>query len=96
MAENKKDTKLSETEKREMLLKFAKKFDSVVADSIMSKYKNNFSVLFNRENVQNYLENPEKYENELVQLSIVLTTISPQYQKIMFYFPAISKFAPVL
>ena len=34
MAENKKDTKLSETEKREMLLKFAKKFDSVVADSI--------------------------------------------------------------
>lgn len=96
MNQEEKSKKSIEEEKKELLLSFAKKFDSIVADSIMSKYRNNFSILFTKENVQSYLENPEKYENELRQLSIVLTTISPQYQKIMFYYPAISKFAPVL
>lgn len=91
-----KDKKSLEEQKRELILNFARKFDSVVADSIMGKNKNNFSVLFNKENVQTYLESPDRYENELRQLSIVLTTISPQYQKIMFYYPAISKFAPVV
>ena len=88
--------KTEKEKKHEMILEFARKFDSIVADSIMSKNKNHFSILFNKENVQAYLENPENYENELRQLSLILTTISPQYEKIMFYYPAISKFAPVL
>lgn len=93
---NKKSEKSTEEVKKELVLQYAKQMQSIVADSILNKNKTTFSTLFTKENVQTYLENPENYQDQLRKLSIVLTTISPQYQNIMFYYPAIAKICPVV
>lgn len=79
------------------MLQFAQQLQSSIANNyVISQKKNLFSNKFTQENVQKYLENPQKYEKELRQLSMVLTTISPQYQQIVNYFASICKYVPVV
>lgn len=83
--------------KREAFLKFSSKLSSIVANNeIVREKKNLFKTKFNRQNVANYLANPQKYEKDLRELSIVLTTISPQYQSLNEYFSSICRFIPVV
>lgn len=79
------------------MLKFAKQLESSISNNfVVAQKKNLFSKKFTADNVQTYLENPQKYEKELRQLSTVLTTLSPQYRQIVNYFPSIAKFVPVV
>lgn len=82
---------------KEKYMQFAKKLENMVSNNyVISQKKNLFSNKFTAENIQQYLESPQKYEKELRLLSLVLTTLSPQYQQIINYLPSISKFVPVV
>ena len=82
---------------KKKLLEFAKKFDNVVSNNLISSNKKNvFSNKFNQETVTRYLEDPIANEQNLRKLSIVLMTLSPQYQQIMNYLSSISKYIGVV
>ena len=79
------------------LLRFAEKFKNTVSSNLITAEKKRlFSTKFNSENVRRFLEDPQKYEKELRQLSIVLVTLSPQYQQIVNYYSSIAMFVPVI
>lgn len=76
---------------------FAKEVEKIVSNNLVAMDKKNlFLNKFNPDNVADYLENPQKYEKELRDLSTVLMTISPQYKQIVTYLPSIAKFVPVV
>lgn len=80
-----------------ILVEFSKKLNSTVSNNLLTtQNKKIFSNDFNQENVTKYLENPIQYEKDLRKLSVVLETLSPQYQGIINYFPSISKFIPMV
>lgn len=79
------------------MLEFAQMLQNTVSNNfIVAQKKNLFSIQFTQENVQQYLESPQKYEKELRSLSLVLSTLSPQYQQIVNYFSSIAKFMPIV
>lgn len=83
-----------EEQRQKDFLRYAEK---TLSNNLITKEKKNpFSIKFTAENVKKYLENPMTYEKELRELSTVLTTLSPQYQQIINYFPSISKFIPII
>lgn len=85
------------TEQQKLLLTFAKTLQSTISNNyVVAQKKNLFSKKFNQETVEQYLSNPQKYEKQLRQLSIVLTTLSPLYGSIVSYFSSIAKFVPVV
>lgn len=87
---------ISDTNKQ-MILEFAKKFDNIVSNNLVSSNKKNvFSNKFNQETVTRYLEDPIANEQNLRKLSTVLMTLSPQYQQIMNYLSSISKYIGVV
>lgn len=82
---------------KQMILEFAKKFDNIVSNNLVSSNKKNvFSNKFNQETVTRYLEDPIANEQNLRKLSTVLMTLSPQYQQIMNYLSSISKYIGVV
>lgn len=83
--------------KKENILNFSAKLSSIIANNeVIREKKNIFKTKFNRDNVSTYLANPQKYEKELRELSVVLTTVSPQYQSLIEYFSSICRFIPVV
>lgn len=76
------------------LLKFAK--EHISQNYIVNQKKNIFSTRFNADTVAMYLSNPQKNEKRLRELSIILSTISPQYAQIINYLPSISLFVPII
>lgn len=98
--ENQVNEKIEEAKKQmynDQILRFAKQMEQMVSNNfVTSQKKNIFAKKFNQETVNTYLSNPQKYYNELINLSTILTTISPLYASIVSYFPSISKFVPVI
>lgn len=85
------------TEQQQQIMMFAKQLEALVSNNFVTAQKKNiFAKKFNSENVAMYLSDPQKHYNELLNLSIILCTISPLYASVCSYFPSISKFYPVL
>ena len=82
---------------KQMILEFAKKFNNVISNNLVSSGKKNiFTNKFNQETVTRYLEDPVSNEQNLRKLSTVLMTLSPQYQQIINYLSSISKYIAVV
>lgn len=80
------------------IIQYAKQLHSTIANNeIISQKKNLFAgTRFNSSNVSRFLSNPQKYQKELRQLSMILTTLSPQYMSITQYLPSICRFCPMI
>lgn len=93
--------KIKEESKRvafnEQMQIFAKKIEATMSNNELTRQKKNiFSTNFDKNRVSQWLSNPQKYEKEIRNLSTILSTMIPQYQQIIGYLPAISKYIPVL
>lgn len=85
------------TEQQKLILSFAKQFENTISNNfVASQKKNIFSKRFNQETVAQFLANPQKNEQSLRELSMILTTISPQYNQIVSYLASICKFSAVI
>lgn len=82
--------------RNEVMIDFARQLQSSVSNNeIIAQKKNMFSEKFNKETISKYLDNPQKYANKLRELSIILYTMSPQYQSICNYLSSIARFIPI-
>ncbi|WP_252225047.1 MULTISPECIES: hypothetical protein [unclassified Clostridium] len=88
--------KILKDARNEVMIDFARQLQSSIANNeIIAQKKNMFSEKFDKVTVSKYLDNPQKYENKLRELSVILYTMSPQYQGICNYLSAIAKFIPI-
>lgn len=76
---------------------FVQALNSINLDSIITKKTSSaFSKSFGKEDAYTYMNDPIRYEKELRNMSKVLCSISPQYKRLVSYFPTIAKIIPVL
>lgn len=78
-------------------LEFAKALAAITIDSMINSGKTSSSLgSFSKEDAVTYLENPVKYEKELRNMSKSLCCISPQYNRLVNYFPKLAVISPVV
>lgn len=97
--ENQVNEKIEEAKKQmynDQILRFAKQMESISNNLVVKQKKNIFNKTFNQDTVNTYIQNPQKYEKELRQLSTILYTLSPMYSQIVNYYPSISRFIPIV
>ena len=79
------------------MLEFAKQMNNLISNNFVSSQKKNyFSTKFTQTQIETYLSDPAKYEKELRNMSIVLSTMSSQYNQIVNYFGDIAMFKAIL
>lgn len=78
------------------LIEFAKQMNQITIESMKSKNKVNFYKKYTPEQVETYLGDPAKYEKELRNMSRYLSTSSPQYWRLINYFPSIAIMKPMV
>lgn len=78
------------------IIEFAKQTQQYLIENMSSKNKTKFYKKYSTEQVDKYLADPSKYEKELREVSRYLAVSSPQYWRLINYFPSIAIFAPIL
>lgn len=77
-------------------MEFAKQMQSIMMENMKEKNKVNFYKRYSPEQVSRYLADPSKYEKQLREISRYLTVSSPQYWRLINYFPSMAVISPVL
>lgn len=86
-----------DSNKESILLEFAKQMNNLISNNFVSSQKKNyFSKKFTQTQIETYLSDPARYEKELRNMSIVLSTMSSQYNQIINYFGDIAMFKAIL
>lgn len=76
---------------------FLKALGSINIDSIINQSaKSQFSTKYSKDDVKKYLENPQKFQREIRNMSLILSSISPQYNRLINYFPKLAVICPIL
>ena len=81
------------------VIEFAKQLQSLQQTSLeeINKYnKKNFYKKYTPDQVDRYLSDPIKYEQQLIDISRYLSVASPQYLSLMNYFPMIAILKPIV
>lgn len=78
------------------IMEFAKQMQQMISENMSSKNKTKFYKKYTPEQVDKYLADPANYEKELRAISRYLAVSSPQYWRLVNYFPSIAILSPVL
>ena len=78
------------------VVEFAKQMQQVMIESMSTKNKIKFYKKYSPEQVDKYLLDPAQYEKELREISRYLAVSSPQYWRLINYFPSIAVLSPIL
>ena len=81
------------------VIEFAKQlqsFQQIQLEEMSKKNKYKFYKKYRPEQVDKYLSDPIKYEHQLIDISRYLTISSPQYWRLMYYFPSIAILCPIV
>jgi hypothetical protein len=78
------------------VMEFAKQMQQIMIESMSTKNKIKFYRKYKPEEVDKYLLDPAQYEKQLREISRYLAVSSPQYWRLINYFPSIAILNPVL
>lgn len=78
------------------VMEFAKQMQQIMIESMSTKNKIKFYKKYKPEEVDKYLLDPAQYEKQLREISRYLAVSSPQYWRLVNYFPSIAILNPVL
>lgn len=77
-------------------IEFAKQLNQIMLEGMKDKNKTKFYKKYTSEQVDKYLADPAKYENELREVSRYLYVSSPQYYRLINYFPSMAILSPIV
>ena len=78
------------------VMEFAKQMQQILVESMSKNNKIKFYKKYKPEEVEKYLSDPAQYEKQLREISRYLAVSSPQYWRLVNYFPSIAILNPIL
>lgn len=78
------------------VMEFAKQMQQIMIESMSKNNKIKFYKKYKPEDVEKYLADPAQYEKQLREISRYLAVSSPQYWRLINYFPSIAILNPVI